>query len=78
MFVVLAVVAVGLFFLGCKCGARAKAEAVQAEQGAARFYAKAHSEVSAKLAAVKAEVSKIEAEAKTEEQAVVARLKALL
>jgi hypothetical protein len=71
MFVVLAVVAASFLFLGYTYGSRAKAEAIQ-------VYAKAHSEVSAKLSAVKAEVSKIEAEAKAEEQYVVVRLKALL
>lgn len=42
------------------------------------LYKAAHSLVSAKFAAVMAEVAKIEAEAKAEEQAVVARLKKLL
>jgi len=78
LLVALSVVAVGLLFVGYKFGAIAEAEAARAERAAKQLYVKAHSEVSAKLNAVKAEVSKIEAEAKTEEKAVVARLKALL
>ena len=70
--------AAGLLYVGYKYGARAKAEAVSFEQGAKEYYAQAHSRVSAKLSAVKAEVSKIEEEAKVEEKAVVARLKVLL
>ncbi len=54
-------------YVGYKYGVRAKAEVVAA-----------HTFVSAKLAAVKAEVMKLEAEAKAEEQAVVARIKVLL
>jgi len=80
MFVALAVVAAaaGLLDIGYMFGARAKAKAVQIEQEAKQLYVKAHSKVSVKLAAVKAEVAKLEAEAKAEEKAVVARIKSLL
>lgn len=71
--------AVGLLvFVGYKFGERANALVVKYEQEARQAYADAHNEVSAKLASVKAEVAKIEAEGKAEEKSVVARLKALL
>lgn len=78
--IVLAVLAAAgaLVFVGYKFGARGKALAVKYEQDAKELYAGLHSKVSAKLASVKAEVVKIEAEGKAEEKSVVARLKALL
>lgn len=71
-------VAVGLFFAGSKYGAYVKEGSLEYERAMRQIYVKAHTEVSAKLAAVEAELGKIEAEAKVEEQAVVARLKKLL
>jgi mannose/fructose/N-acetylgalactosamine-specific phosphotransferase system component IID len=78
MFFAFAAVAVlfaaGGAFVGYKYGSKVVADLREAYA----YAVDAHSAVKAKLAAVKAEVEKIEVEAKAEEKAVVARLKALL
>ena len=73
----LAVIAASLF-VGYKFGARGKAKAVQYEQELKEIYGKAYAKIKANLQAVKAEVAKLESEAKAEEAAAVARLKKLL
>lgn len=72
------VILLGAGYVGYRYGRVIESSLTRVYVDAYTYYANAHHQVSDKLAAIKAEVEKIEAEAKAEEKAVVARLKALL
>lgn len=74
----IAAAAGALVFVGYKYGAKGKALAVKYEQEGKQIYIQAHSAVSAKLAAVKAEIEGIEKSGYADVTSAIQRIKKLL